>query len=213
MGLLDSFMEWLGFGRRDVNVLVIGLDNSGKSSILNFLRPRESQVVETAPTVGFNVEQFSCKALSFSAFDMSGQSRYRALWSNYYRTTNGIIFVVDSSDKTRMMVAQEELQQLLTHPDIQSRSIPVLFFANKMDLRDALSDVGVSSALRLSEITNKSWHICSTNALKGEGIAEGIDWLSTAIKNSLDQDRWWTLGAGKSSLGHWFISDDDVQFF
>jgi len=189
MGLLDSFIEWLGLRRRDVSVLVVGLDNSGKSSLLNFLRPQEAQNNYIVPTVGFNVEHFSCKGLSFTAFDMSGQSRYRTLWGNYYRTTNGIIFVIDSSDKTRILIAREEVQQLLSHPDISLRNIPILFFANKMDIRDALSDVGVSSALGLDSITNKSWHICSSNALKGDGIADGIEWLSSAIKSSLEQKR------------------------
>jgi ADP-ribosylation factor-like protein 6 len=187
MGVFDSFLKWLGFGSREVNVLVIGLDNSGKSSLLNFLRPPDTQNHYITPTVGFNIEHFSCKKLSFTAFDMSGQSRYRTLWGNYYRATHGIIFVIDSSDKTRLLVAREELQQLLSHPDIFSRNIPILFFANKMDIRDALSDVGVSSALGLDSITNKSWHICSSNALKGDGIADGIEWLSLAIKSSLDQ--------------------------
>ena len=189
MGLLDSLIEWLGLRRREVNVLVVGLDNSGKSSLLNYLRPRESQSNDIAPTIGFNVEHFTCKGLSFTAFDMSGQGRYRTLWANYYHATHGVIFVIDSSDKTRFLVAREELQQLLTHPDIASRNIPILFFANKMDIRDALSDVGVSSALALDGIINKSWHICSSNALTGEGVAEGIEWLSSAIKTSLGNAR------------------------
>ena len=189
MGLLDSLIEWLGLRRREVSVLVVGLDNSGKSSLLNYLRPRDSQSNDIAPTVGFNVEHFACKGLSFTAFDMSGQSRYRTLWANYYRMTHGIIFVIDSSDKTRLLIAREELQQLLAHPDISSRTIPILFFANKMDIRDALSDVGVSSALALDGILNKSWHICSSNALTGDGIPEGIEWLSLAIKTSLDNAR------------------------
>ena len=72
---------------------------------------------------------------------------------------------------------------------IKSKRIPILFFANKMDIRDALSDVGVSSALGLDSITNKSWHICSSNALTGDGVADGIEWLSSAIKTSLEQAR------------------------
>jgi ADP-ribosylation factor-like protein 6 len=189
MGLLDSLIQWLGLRRSEVNVLVVGLDNSGKSSLLNYLQPADNQSYNIAPTIGFNVEHFACKGLSFNAFDMSGQSRYRTLWANYYRTANGIIFVIDSSDKTRILVAREELQQLLSHPDILSRDIPILFFANKMDLRDALSDVGVSSALALDGIINKSWHICSSNALKGDGVADGIEWLSSAIKASLENAR------------------------
>jgi ADP-ribosylation factor-like protein 6 len=189
MGVFDSFFQWLGLRNREVSVLIVGLDNSGKSSLLNFLRPRESQSNDIAPTVGFNVENFKCKGLTFNAFDMSGQSRYRTLWGNYYHTTDGIIFVVDSSDKTRILVAREELQQLLAHPDISTRNIPILFFANKMDIRDALSDVGVSSALSLDGITNKSWHICSSNALNGDGVADGIEWLSSALKTAYEQAR------------------------
>ncbi|CAF0760926.1 unnamed protein product [Didymodactylos carnosus] len=158
-----------------------------KSTLLNYLRPKEAQSHDIVPTVGFNIENFYCKGLSFSAFDMSGQSRYRTLWENYYKKTHGIIFVVDSSDRPRLVVAKDELDQLLTHQDIRTRNVPLLFFANKMDLRDSLSDVGVSSALGLDEIENKSWHICSSNALTGVGVQEGIEWLSSAVKASLEQ--------------------------
>lgn len=189
MGLLDLLVQLLGLRQREVNILVVGLDNSGKTSILNYLRPKETRVNASVPTVGFNIENFTYQGLSFTAFDMSGQSRYRTLWGNYYRTSDGIIFVIDSSDKARILVAREELQQLLVHPDVLKRKTPILLFANKMDVRDALSDVGVSSALGLENITNKSWYICSTNALSGEGILTGIEWLSSAIKISHEQRR------------------------
>ena len=44
---------------------------------------------------------------------MSGQGRYRNLWEHYYRDCQGIIFVVDSSDRLRMVVAKDELDMLL----------------------------------------------------------------------------------------------------
>ena len=78
---------------------------------------------------------------------MSGQGRYRNLWEHYYKECQGIVFVVDSSDKLRMVVAKDELDMLLQHPDIRSRKIPILFFANKMDCRDSLSSVKVSQTL------------------------------------------------------------------
>lgn len=43
--------------------------------------------------------------------------------------------------------------------DIHDKKMPVLFFANKMDLRDALSSVKVSQMLRLENIKDKPWHI------------------------------------------------------
>ena len=90
---------------------------------------------------------FPDRNVGFTAFDMSGQGRYRNLWEHYYKECQGIVFVVDSSDKMRMVVAKDELDMLLQHPDIRSRKIPILFFANKMDCRDSLSSVKVSQTL------------------------------------------------------------------
>ena len=45
--------------------------------------------------------------------------------------------------KLRMVVAKDELDMLLQHPDIRARKLPILFFANKMDCKDALSSVKV----------------------------------------------------------------------
>ena len=90
---------------------------------------------------------FTDRNVGFTAFDMSGQGRYRNLWEHYYKECQGIVFVVDSSDKMRMVVAKDELDMLLQHPDIRSRKIPILFFANKMDCRDSLSSVKVSQTL------------------------------------------------------------------
>ncbi|XP_038139712.1 ADP-ribosylation factor-like protein 6 isoform X3 [Cyprinodon tularosa] len=122
--------------------------------------------------------------LSFTVFDMSGQGRYRNLWEHYFKEGQAIIFVIDSADKLRMVVAKEELDNLLNHPDIKHRRIPILFFANKMDVRDALSSVKVSQLLCLENIKDKPWHICATDAIKGEGLQEGVDWLQDQIMQS-----------------------------
>jgi ADP-ribosylation factor-like protein 6 len=84
------------------------------------------------PTVGFQVEEFDKGNINFTVFDMSGQGRYRGLWEHYYSDVNAIIFVVDSTDRLRMCVAKEELDQLLSHDDIKRAKIPILFFANKV---------------------------------------------------------------------------------
>jgi len=120
---------------------------------------------------------------------MSGQGRYRNLWEHYYRDCQGVIFVVDSSDRLRMVVAKDELDMLLQHPDIQARRLPILFFANKMDMRDAMSSVKVSQTLGLERIMDKPWHICASNAVTGEGLQEGVEWLTGQIKDGIDGKR------------------------
>ncbi|XP_068185757.1 ADP-ribosylation factor-like protein 6 isoform X1 [Antennarius striatus] len=199
MGLLDKLSGWLGLKKKEVNVLCLGLDNSGKTTIINQLKPSnysnrlgpfsadwkhvsQTQTQEIVPTIGFNIEKFKSSSLSFTVFDMSGQSRYRNLWEHYYKESHAIIFVIDSNDKLRTVVIKEELDILLNHKDIHNRKIPILFFANKMDLQDAMPSTEVSQILCLETITDKPWHICASNAIKGEGLKEGLDWLQDRIK-------------------------------
>nr|XP_046217073.1 ADP-ribosylation factor-like protein 6 isoform X2 [Oncorhynchus gorbuscha] len=200
MGLLDKLSGWLGLKKKEVNVLCLGLDNSGKTTIINQLKPSnqslfgplsddwkhvsQTQTQDIVPTIGFNIEKFKSSSLSFTVFDMSGQSRYRNLWEHYYKESHAIIFVIDSGDQLRIVVAKEELDTLLNHQDIRSRRLPVLFFANKSDLREAMSLVKVSQLLCLENIKDKPWHICASNAVKGEGLLEGVDWLQEQIAQS-----------------------------
>lgn len=189
MGFLSTLAEWLGMKKKEANVVVLGLDNSGKTTIITKLKPEEARSHDIVPTIGLNVEKFSVGSLSFTAFDMSGQGRYRNLWEHYYGECHGIIFVIDSSDKIRMAVAKDELNIMLDNAYIKHRKIPILFFANKMDVRDALSSVKCSSMLELEKIRDKPWHICASNALLGEGLEEGISWLTDQLKDVLAQKK------------------------
>ena len=83
--------------------------------------------------------------LTLTAFDMSGQSKYRSLWERYYSDCHGVIFVIDSSDTMRMAVASNELQLMIQHPEmVKNRSttttagVPILILANKSDLEVAI---------------------------------------------------------------------------
>jgi len=62
---------------------------------------------------------------------MSGHDRHRSLWEHYYKDCHGIIFIIDSSDKLRLVVVKEELDMLLQHPDVAGTfdhdQIPVVF--------------------------------------------------------------------------------------
>jgi ADP-ribosylation factor-like protein 6 len=188
MGFLDKLQKWLGLSKKEANILVVGLDNSGKTTIINRLKSSREQR-DVVPTVGFSVEKFHNNTLSFTAFDMSGQGRYRNLWEHYYKDCHGIIFVIDSSDKMRMVVAKDELESLLESPDIRCRRIPILFFANKMDMRESVSSVKCSHLMGLDIISDKPWHICGSNALNGEGLSTGFDWLTDQLKAILAQPK------------------------
>merc|ERR1719453_1041052 len=123
----------MGLMKKKVEVLVVGLDNSGKTTILTHLKASKDEVTEVVPTVGFTVETFNKESLAFTAFDMSGQGKYRNLWSQYYATCDGIIWVIDAADKLRLEVVKDELEELREDPTLSARlrareHIPVLFF-------------------------------------------------------------------------------------
>lgn len=90
--------------------------------------------------------------------------------------------MIDSSDRMRLVVVKDELEILLKHPDLEHKSIPILFYANKMDFVDALSSVKIAAALGLEKIDDKPWHISSSNAISGEGLEEGVQWLIEQIR-------------------------------
>ena len=171
----------LGFSSHEAKILVVGLDNSGKTTLIFHLKPKKASSLEVVPTVGFQVEQFKKNNISFTIFDMSGQGRYRSLWEHYYRDVQAIIYVLDSTDKLRVCVAKEELEQLLKHDDIKSSKIPILFFANKMDVPGSMSPDVCAEELELFKVRDKPWHIMSSNAVTGQGVNEGIEWLCSQL--------------------------------
>lgn len=180
MPFFSQLLNFLGIRKREVNVLVVGLDNSGKTTVMNHFKPRNMQVQEIVPTVGFNVEKFDLKNLKITAFDMSGQGKYRSLWEHYYQGVEAVIFVVDSSDSLRMVVAKDELDTMLQHADFKGKNIPILFLANKIDLPDAMSASKIAQILGLDRLTHPC-KIQASNAVTGEGLEEGIDWLSDQL--------------------------------
>lgn len=183
MGFFDRLLAALG-RKTKVSVLVVGLDNSGKTTIIQRLKMARSQnpqaSISTTPTVGFNVEEFQKGSLAFTVFDMSGAGRYRSLWDQYYKDAQAVIFVIDSSDKLRICVAKDELDIMLQSKELRAK-VPILFFANKSDVPSSLTAVEVARALKLDEIKDKPWQIVPTNALSGQGLDSGLDWLSDIL--------------------------------
>ncbi|WFD29123.1 ADP-ribosylation factor, Arf Arf6 [Malassezia sp. CBS 17886] len=177
MGAGISKMLSKVFGSREVRILMLGLDNAGKTTILYKLKLRQS--VRTIPTVGFNVETVQYKNIKFNVWDVGGQDKIRPLWRHYYTGTNGLVFVIDSRDRARVDEAQQELHRILV--DREMRGIPLLVFANKQDLAGALSPAEITERLGLQGAEDRLWSVHPSCATTGEGLFEGLTWLSQNI--------------------------------
>merc|ERR1711971_1129701 len=139
------------------------------------------EVLTTIPTVGFNVETVEYKNISFTVWDVGGQDKIRKLWRYYYENTQGLIFVVDSNDQDRVEDAREELMKILNEDEM--RDAAVLVFANKQDLPNSMPAAEVSEKLGLRNIRNRHWFIQSACATSGDGLYEGLDWLSRTLSS------------------------------
>ena len=167
-----------GFGKKDMRILMVGLDAAGKTTILYKLKLGE--IVTTIPTIGFNVETVEYKKINFTVWDVGGQDKIRPLWRHYFQNTQGLIFVVDSNDRERVTEACDELNKMLNEDEL--REAVLLVFANKQDLPNAMSVAEITDKLGLHSIRNRKWYIQSTCATSGDGLYEGLDWLSNALK-------------------------------
>jgi ADP-ribosylation factor protein 1 len=177
MGLAFSRLWGRLFSKRECRILMVGLDAAGKTTILYKLKLGE--VVTTIPTIGFNVETVEYKNISFTVWDVGGQDKIRPLWRHYYQNTQGLIFVVDSNDRDRVEDAREELHRMLNEDEL--REAVILVFANKQDLPNAMTAAEVTDKLGLHTIRGRNWYIQSTCATGGDGLYEGLDWLSRAL--------------------------------
>eukprot|EP00268_Persea_americana_P023425 TRINITY_DN2302_c0_g2_i2.p1 TRINITY_DN2302_c0_g2~~TRINITY_DN2302_c0_g2_i2.p1 ORF type:complete len:175 (-),score=35.97 TRINITY_DN2302_c0_g2_i2:557-1081(-) len=152
--LFDTF-----FGNSEMRVVMLGLDAAGKTTILYKLHIGE--VLSTVPTIG-------------------GQEKLRPLWTHYFKNTDGLIYVVDSLDRERIGKAKDEFQAIIRDPFMLNSVI--LVFANKQDLKGAMTPMEVCEGLGLYNLKHRRWHIQGTCALKGDGLYEGLDWLAGTLK-------------------------------
>ena len=131
---------------------------------------------------------------------MTRRSPYRS-FSTDFQNTQGIIFVVDSNDRERVSEAREELQRMLNEDEL--RDALLLVFANKQDLPNAMNAAEITDKLGLHGLRQRTWYIqvglyCSITpnpsssyllqaacATSGDGLYEGLEWLSANIKRRL----------------------------
>lgn len=175
--------EWLTswFWREEMEVTLVGLQNSGKTTLVNVLTSGDFSE-DMIPTVGFNMRKIQKGRVTLKVWDIGGQPRFRSMWERYCRGVNAIVFVVDAADEARMETARNELHVLLEKP--QLHAIPVLVLGNKNDLAEALTAEQLIERLGLSEITTQEVSCYSISAKNKVNLDITLNWLIRQSKSS-----------------------------
>jgi small GTP-binding protein len=149
-----------------------GLDASGKTTLL--YQMKTGGVIQTTPTIGFNVESININNMEMNIWDIGARSKSFALYKHYFQDLDVFILVVDSSDPERFPEIQENIFHFFEDPQIEN--VLILVLANKQDLKNALNCSEIVEKLELNKI-KQTWHIQPISGLKGTGVNEAFQWV------------------------------------
>lgn len=183
--LYDQITSW-----PEYSVLILGLDNAGKTTLLeelksmyikNYKKVPSSRIL---PTVGQNVSTLTVdNKIRLKFWDVGGQDSLRELWEDYYVQANAIVFVIDSCDPDRLIECKDTLLKIITDDKVEG--LPILMLANKQDVQ-------ISNKLEIAEIKeifNKIAENLNANdsmvlpisAINGDGVSDAIAWLKNKV--------------------------------
>ncbi|CAO3647570.1 unnamed protein product [Cunninghamella blakesleeana] len=130
--------------------------------------------------LGLMLSLLLIRNVKFNVWDVGGQDKIRNLWRHYYTGTQGLIFVIDSQDRDRIDEARQELHRIMS--DREMKDCLLLVFANKQDLPGAMSPAEVTEKLGLAQMRERAWYVHPSCATTGDGLFEGLNWLSQNVK-------------------------------
>ncbi|KAH0791419.1 GTP-binding protein SAR1b-like isoform X2 [Histomonas meleagridis] len=190
MGLWDwlmSFFEWLGLKNKSGKLLFLGLDDAGKTTLMQMLKTGKFMQYDQTKT--YTVENLTIEKISFSAYDLGGHEIARESWEQYYMDVSAIVFIVDAANPARFAEAKAEFDKLLSNETI--RNTPILVLGNKIDKDGAVSDIELANALGIYNQTPENvtsvppgvrpirLFMCSIK--RKSGFAPGFKWVAKFI--------------------------------
>jgi len=180
---------YLGLWKKSGKLLFLGLDNAGKTTLLHMLK--DDRMAQHVPTLHPTSEELSIGNIKFRTFDLGGHSQARRVWKDYFPAVDGVIFLLDASDRERFYEAKQELNGLLT--DDQLSSVPVVILANKIDIPGAASEDEIRHTFGLygmttgknnvprGELTGRPLELYMCSVLKRQGYGDGFRWIANYI--------------------------------
>uniref|UniRef100_A0A669PXE6 ADP-ribosylation factor-like protein 3 n=1 Tax=Phasianus colchicus TaxID=9054 RepID=A0A669PXE6_PHACC len=153
------------WGRQELRIVLLGLDNAGKTTLLKCLASEEVSTI--TPTQGFNIKSVHSHGFKLNIWDIGGQRAVRPYWRKYLGSTDLLIYVIDSADQKRVL-SWQELAELTEEESLMG--VPLLVFANKQDLVTAAPAAEIAEGLSLHTYRDREWQIQACSALSGEGV-------------------------------------------
>lgn len=171
---------------KEVRVLMLGLDNSGKTTIVRSLLGQD--VREVSPTMGFNIDTVEREGYTLNIWDVGGQQSLRPFWFNYFDRTDALIWVVDAVSLERLAESFAELDKILQEDRLIGSSLLVL--VNKTDLLSNELEVSrvvsqITELLGLRKLTNHEWRVFPVSAISGLNIEKLIDFIINETSSRL----------------------------
>jgi len=190
MGNNVSLCDSIGL-KRQLTVVVLGLDNAGKTSTSRALVG--DTFMNVTPTIGFSKLVTKHRGITINLYDLGGNSKIREIWHNYFPEAYGVVYVIDASDSARMEEAQLTLTSLMENPMLKGK--PFLLLANKQDSEQALDEIDVAEKLHLELLANEHQtptriEVCSATQGTGKSVDPviriGFQWLIESILQQFD---------------------------
>ncbi|XP_063976053.1 ADP-ribosylation factor-like protein 13B [Diachasmimorpha longicaudata] len=180
-----------GSNRKSIVLMMSGLDNAGKTTVLNRLSNEFDPNV--MPTMGFRVVSLRHKSFIIRVYDIGGAAQIRAIWKRYYHDIHGLIYVVDASDISRLSESKIVFGELIANEHIAGK--PILLLANKQDVPGAIDELDVVENLDVEHAANAMKcptrvEICTSTLPEDPklgytmGIANGYKWLLDTISKN-----------------------------
>lgn len=180
--MLDVLLSSLGLGGKEGSILLLGLDNAGKTTLLHRLRTGET--CHFPPTDRpYRAEKFSYQGITFQAWDLGGHEAVRHLWEDYVCECSAVVFLIDSVDNDRLEEAEYELDNLIGEKTLAGLPVALLF--NKCDLPDSISSQEIFERIKYDELQKMHGkdNIAAfrISVLRGEGYQQALRWVANFL--------------------------------
>ncbi len=136
INFFKAAFEWLGFFQKNANIVFLGLDNAGKTTLLYMLQ--SDRYTQTDSTIHPHQAEITIGNIRFNSYDLGGHLQARKTWREYCGQLDGIIFIIDAADHDRFGEAKKELDALLEMKELEN--VPFVVFGNKIDKRESAKE-------------------------------------------------------------------------